>query len=152
LDVVERAVETRVLEETPDGGAVRFAHALIREALYEGTPAARRRGWHRQAGEALAATPSPDPDAVAYHFQRAGDERAVGWLLAASDRAYRAYAWLTAAERVEAALALLEARGADAAERGWLLARLTRLRRYGDQRQALAYAEQAHRLAAEAGD
>ena len=62
---------------------MRFAHALIREALYDG--AAARRGGARctgAAGEALAATPRPDPDAVAYHFQRAGDARAAAWLVA----------------------------------------------------------------------
>src|SRR5205823_5780990 len=47
LAAVERAAEARVVEETPDGGGVRFAHALIREALYEGTPAIRRGRLHR---------------------------------------------------------------------------------------------------------
>ena len=74
---------------------VRFAHALIREALYEGVLAPRRRAWHRRAGEALLATPHPDPDAVAYHFRRAGDPRAVEWLVRAGRaRASGAYAWL----------------------------------------------------------
>ena len=61
---------------------MQFAHALIREALYEGMPAPRRRRLHRAAGEALAAGHDPDPDAVANHFQRAGDERAAAWLVA----------------------------------------------------------------------
>ena len=47
LPLVERAVEARVLDATPDGLAVRFAHALIREALYEGVLPPRRRAWHR---------------------------------------------------------------------------------------------------------
>ena len=53
------------------------------------------------------AAPSPDPDAVAYHFQQAGDARAWEWLVQAADRAQRAYAWLTAAERLQAATDLL---------------------------------------------
>jgi DNA-binding CsgD family transcriptional regulator len=152
LDHIERAGEARLLVETPDGRAVRFAHALFREALYEATPAIRRRAWHRRAGEAMEALPGPDPDAVAYHYRQAGDPRAVGWLVRASNRAYRAYAWLAAAERAEAALALLEQQGGDLAERGWLCARLARLLRMGDQRQALAYAERAAELATESGD
>ncbi len=76
LETVERAVGARLLAESPDGAAIRFAHALIREALYEGTLAARRRRVHRRVGEVLMATASPDPDAVADHLRRAGDPRA----------------------------------------------------------------------------
>jgi predicted ATPase len=36
LDVVERAIEASILLDGADGTAVRFAHALIRETLYEG--------------------------------------------------------------------------------------------------------------------
>ena len=74
------AVAARVLAETPDGQGVRFAHALVREALYEAIPLPRRRALHRRVAEALLATPHPDPDAVADHLQRAGDPRAVEWL------------------------------------------------------------------------
>ena len=41
-------------------------------------PPPRRGAATGAAGEALAAAPAPDPDAVAYHFRRAGDDRAVG--------------------------------------------------------------------------
>ncbi|HEX5506247.1 MAG TPA: BREX system ATP-binding domain-containing protein, partial [Thermomicrobiales bacterium] len=142
----ERALEARLLAETADGAGVRFAHALIREALYEGTLGPRRRALHRRAAEALLAAPDPDPDAVAHHLQRAGDERAVEWLVRAGVRARRAYALQTAAERYEAALALLEARGADPAARGWLLLRLARVRRGSAPREALAALAEAARL------
>ena len=36
LEVVARAVAAHLLEATPDGARVRFVHALIRQALYEG--------------------------------------------------------------------------------------------------------------------
>ena len=72
LDVVERAVEAHLLVETPEGTRARFVHALIREVLYEGVLPSRRRIWHRRVAEALMTTPSPDPDAVAYHFRQAG--------------------------------------------------------------------------------
>ena len=110
LDVAERASEARLVEETRDGQRVRFAHALIREALYEGLAPSRRRGWHRRVGEALLAAAQPDPDAVADHFQRAGDGRAAEWLVRAGDRAQRAWAFETAVERYERAEALLAER------------------------------------------
>ncbi|MFN8514791.1 MAG: AAA family ATPase [Chloroflexia bacterium] len=152
LPHIERAVGARLLTETPDGTAVRFVHALVREALYRGAPAIHRRAWHRRVGEALAVRPAPDPDAVAYHLRQAGDERAVEWLVRASERAQRAYAFSVAADRVEAALALLERRRGDLAERGWLCVQLSRLLRHADQRRALAFAEQGLALAAESGD
>ena len=157
LAVVARATEARLAEEMPDGARVRFVHALVRQALYEGIVPSRRRAWHRAVGEALAAQPtpasgSPDPDVVSHHFRQAGDPRAVEWLVQAGERAQRAYAWLMAAERFEAALALLEQGGAGARERGWLLFRLGRLRRYDDAHAAIAALEGALRLATAAGD
>jgi DNA-binding CsgD family transcriptional regulator len=155
LGPVERATAARLLAEAPDGLRVRFVHALIREALYEGLPPSQRRRVHRQAGEALLAArghPAPDPDAVAYHFQQAGDPRAVEWLIAAGERARLAYAWVSAAARYEAALALLETQGGAAGRRGWLAFRLGALRRYADARRALANTEAAGRLAREADD
>lgn len=147
LALVERAVAAHLLVETATGTAVRFTHVLIREALYEGTLLARRRVWHRRIGEALLASPTPDPDTVAYHVQQAGDARAVAWLLQAAARAQRAYAWLAAAERFEAALALIDRENADARARGWTLLRLARMRRYDDSRAAVRLLEEAVRLA-----
>ena len=153
LDTIERAVDARLLAESPDGQSVRFGHALIREALYDRTLATRRRRTHRRVGEALAAAASqPDPDAVADQFQRAGDGRAAGWLVTAGERAQAAYAWLTAADRYEAALALLERDAASGGERAWLLARLGGLRRYSDAPRAIACLADAERLAEAAGD
>ena len=105
LGTIARAVDTHLLTESPDGTRVRFTHALIREAQYEGMLATRRRVLHRQVGEALATTRHPDPNAVAYHFQQAADARAAEWLVLAGRQAQRAYAWLTAADRYEAASA-----------------------------------------------
>src|SRR5206468_994849 len=68
LDTAERALDARLLAEASGGERVRFAHALIREALYEGIPAIRRRRVHRRAAEALAEGRDPDPDTVGYHF------------------------------------------------------------------------------------
>src|SRR5262249_22013503 len=44
LPTVERAVQAHLLEALGEGSGVRFAHALVREALYEGILPMRRRG------------------------------------------------------------------------------------------------------------
>jgi DNA-binding CsgD family transcriptional regulator len=131
---------------------VRFAHALIREAVYAGITPLRRRQLHRRAAEVLAATHSPDTDTVAYHFQQVGDPRAVPWLIAAGDRAQDAYAWPTAVQRFESALSRLEATEESAGQRGWLLYRIARLVRNTNAQQGIAYLDEASRLAAATGD
>jgi DNA-binding CsgD family transcriptional regulator len=152
LDVVEQAVEAHLLEAAPDGTRVRFVHALTREALYEGVLPPRRRSWHRQVAEALLTSTDPDPDAVSYHLQQAGDPRAWEWLIKAGDRAQRAYAWVTAAERLQAAAALLER--VEDEERTWcrLACRIGYLKRFSDPPGAIAVIEVAERAAARIGD
>jgi DNA-binding CsgD family transcriptional regulator len=150
LGLVEQAAH--VLVETPDGVGVRFEHALVREAVYEGLSPSRRRLLHRRIGETLAAAHSPDPDTVAYHFQQASDARAVAWFVKAGERAHRSYAWLTAALRYEAALAILEREGAPIAERGWLRYRLTWLRWAVDPMENVHTLDEVLRLAEQAGD
>ncbi len=153
LPLVERAVEARVIVAAPDGLTVRFAHALIREALYEGVLPPRRRVWHRQIAEALLAQgTAPDPDAVAYHLSQASDPRAVVWLTRAGERAQRAFAWRTATLRFEAALALLEGDDSALNERGWLRFRLALLRRFANPGAEIASLEEAERLGQATGD
>ena len=152
ISVIEDATTARLIEPTEDGAGFRFVHALMREALYEGINPLRRRLVHRRLGEILAEFPSPDPDAVAYHFRRAGDARAVGWLVQAGEHAEWTSALLTAAERYEAALDLPDARRVDAAEHGWLRLRLATLQRFRKPRESLAHVEVAERLAQERGD
>jgi len=152
LDVVEQGLESRLLVEVGSDERVRFAHALIRETLYEGIPGIRRRRIHRQVGAALAEGRNPDPDTVAYHFQQAGDARAAEWLVKAGERAQLAYAWLTAAVRYDAALALLKGDEEDLAQQGWLRYRIARLRRLSAPRQGIEYLDEALRIADVVGD
>jgi DNA-binding CsgD family transcriptional regulator len=152
LDTVEHAMTAHLADATQDGTGFRFVHALIREALYEGTLPMRRRALHRQVGQALAALPNPDPDAVAYHFQRAGDERAAEWLVRAGERAQHAHAGLTAADRYEVALALMESGTATATTRGWLLYRIAFLLRFSEIPRCLAYLTEASAIAATVDD
>jgi DNA-binding CsgD family transcriptional regulator len=150
LDVTERAEEARLLIGTADGAGVQFAHALIREALYEGLPSVRRRRLHRTVGAVLAEGRHPDPDAIAWHFSQCGDARAVQWLIRAGERAQAALAWPTAVQRYEAALA--DEEGMTVEERGWLLYRIARLLRQTDHARGLRYAQEAEDVAQIAGN
>ncbi|MFL5762017.1 MAG: AAA family ATPase [Thermomicrobiales bacterium] len=152
LQTVDRAVEAHLLEAGDDGSAVGFAHALVREVLYEDILPPRRRVWHRRVAEVTAALPTPDPDAVAYHFGQAGDTRAADWLVRAGERALRTYAWLTAHDRFAAAVGLLESDAGRTGERGWLLYRMGRMLRMGDPARGIGYLEEAERVAHAIGD
>lgn len=149
--LIEQATEAHLTEAWADGDGMRFRHALIRDALYEGMPAPRRRRLHRQVGATLIDTPAADPDMVAYHLQRGGDDRAVAWLVAAGERAQRAFAFPTAVERYEAALAADE-RLLTPTERGWLCYRTARLLRPTSSARALDHVRAAQQIAAALGD
>jgi DNA-binding CsgD family transcriptional regulator len=152
LQTVERAVEVNVLEADDDGVEVRFAHALVREVLYEGILPPRRRVWHRRVAEAAASLSKVDPDAIAYHFAQARDARAADWLVRAGKRALGTYAWLTARDRFAEAAALLEGDAARASERGWLIYRMGRLLRMSDPRRGVEYLVEAERVARSTDD
>ena len=151
FDVVGQGVDAHLLVESLDGEEVRFVHALVREGLYQGMIAKRRRRLHDQVGEALLSTRDPDPDAVAYHFQRAGDVRAGQWLAKAGERARAAHAYVTAVERMQEAVALLD-RPEDAALAGSLCMQIGMMLRISDRARATRYSEEAIRRAEEAND
>jgi DNA-binding CsgD family transcriptional regulator len=142
-DVVRLAREARLLDELPGRTGFRFAHALVREALYDSIPLPRRAAWHRAIGEIVSAQADADPDTAAHHFQEADDERAARWLVQAGDRARRANAIQGAVERYEQALRLLERDPRTALERGWLLCSLADAYRYTNPRLSLDYLDRA---------
>src|SRR5262245_57713151 len=116
-------------------------------------PPRRFAGAPGTAGPARPWRPGPRPTPMRWRItsaRRATTARSNGWC--ARERAVRAYAYMIAADRVEAALTLLDRQGGDPAERGWLCVQLARLLRYVDQRRALAYAEQALALSNESDD
>jgi DNA-binding CsgD family transcriptional regulator/tetratricopeptide (TPR) repeat protein len=151
VGVTERAVEAYLIRATST--SIRFVHALIREALYESIVPPRRQGWHRRVGEALVGQPTPDPDAVAYHFQQANDARAVDWLIEAGERARRTLADLAAIDRFERALALLDlVHEHETPRRAWLLARLAIACNRYDPRQTAAHLAAAAQIAVHLDD
>jgi DNA-binding NarL/FixJ family response regulator len=151
--LIERATEARVFTASADGLTVHFAHALVREALYQRLLPPRRRVIHREIGEALEQQArTPEFDEVAYHFSQAGDPRAVAWLVKAGERAQRSFAYRAAGERFESALALLEKDASAPNERGWLNFRLALLRRFQDPAAGVTRLVAAEQLGRETGD
>ena len=150
-DAIEQGLEAHLLAES-HSGVMRFSHALVREALYQGIVPVRRRAWHNQVGEVLAETGSPDPDAVAHHFEEGGDPRAVEWLYRAAQRATQAYAIRTVVTRVEAMLRLQQAHGVEVVAPETLLIQLSTALQFTDPRAAVGHLDTALALAERAGD
>ena len=96
--------------------------------------------------------PLPDPSLVADHFHRAGDRRAVEWLVRAGSRAQRLYAWTVAVDLYEDALTLLEGDETRLSERGWICFRLGRVLCFRDAPKSHDYLDQAVRLGEMTGD
>jgi DNA-binding CsgD family transcriptional regulator len=149
---LEQAIEAYLLVESEDGTGACFTHALIRDALHSSLVLPQRRRLHRLAAELMIERNQTDPDVLAYHFQQAGDPRAVEWLIRSGDRAQQGYAWLTAAERFEAAQSALELNRANLPEQGWLLYRAGRLRRFTDPQRALSLLTEAERITEQVHD
>jgi DNA-binding winged helix-turn-helix (wHTH) protein len=123
LALLDEACAEHVVQR--GAGGLRFAHALLREALSESIPLAERARLHRRLGEALEAHYRDDLDPqlarLAQHFcagAAAGcAERAVRYARLAGDRAVRLLDHREAAEHYRrglAAEALLEPRDAHA--------------------------------------
>jgi DNA-binding CsgD family transcriptional regulator len=152
IPVIERAVDAQVLTDAPEQTGLRFTHALVREALYEGLVMPRRRALHGRVAEALLASTRVDPDNVAYHLQQAGDERAAEWLIRAGVRARQSAAWFTAADRFLAAATLLEGDEQQARIRGWILFYAGFVLRFSGNPRTFEFLDEAERLAGAAGD
>jgi len=117
MDVLNEAMAERVLDDVPGApGRARFGHALIRDTLYDGLTAARRMQLHREAGEALEAVYSSDPELhlaeLAQHFVAAAPlgvaDKAIEYARRAGDRAAIQLAFEEAARQYAIALTLAD--------------------------------------------
>jgi DNA-binding CsgD family transcriptional regulator len=137
--------------------AYRFTHELVRRALYDRLPAARRAELHLRVAEALERSmPSPQGRALAdlaYHFTAAGPlarEPAIAYSIRAADAASSSLAFEEAASRLRSALDLGIR---NSAERTEVLLRLgSALRHEGRWPEALSAYAQAAETARELGD
>jgi hypothetical protein len=171
LELVEAALAARLVVEDPEGrGGWRFAHDLVREAVYESQSTARRARLHAAYGTALEAVLGPRAGAaaaeLAHHFGRAAAVAAdghdaevlvakgVGYAKLAAEQADARLAYEDAAGHYERALAVLDrARGEAAGLRCELLLGMGDARRCaGDVIGARACLEPAFELASELGE
>src|SRR6266699_1803799 len=131
LEVLRPALGREILVRDPrTAGRYRFAHALIRETIYEELGAAERARLHGRIGEVLEALhemdPTPHLATLAHHFLEAvpagGAEKAITYSTRAARYAEASLAYEDAAVLFERALEVLaEAHPADARERCELL-------------------------------
>ena len=152
IETLKQGRSLHLLREGTSDTSWLFAHALVRQILYEDLMSLQRRDWHRRAAEALVASPNADPDEVAYHFQQAHDPQAIEWLVRAAERAERAYDWNSAVDRFKLLLAQISGDAKQDRLRGWILVHLARLLRSSDAQQGVRYSEDACRIAEHLGD
>jgi DNA-binding SARP family transcriptional activator len=124
VEAIEAAVAAGLVVEYPDEiDHFCFAHALVRQTLYERPVLSRRLRLHLVVGEALEQAPlEVHPGELAHHFflarQVGGAEKAIVYSLEAAEAASEAHAPEEAAEHYRHALAALEiARPTDVAAR-----------------------------------
>src|SRR5580698_9145166 len=114
LDAAEAAVLAGlVIEDDRAAGRYRFAHALVRETIYEDISRARRARLHARVAEALVAVRGAEPEPaaeMAYHCWQAapviGAARALPHLLRAGEQAAAQLAYEAADEQFARALEL----------------------------------------------
>jgi tetratricopeptide (TPR) repeat protein len=114
LDAAEAAVLAGlVIEDDRAAGRYRFAHALVRETIYEDISRARRARLHARVAEALVAVRGGEPEQaaeMAYHCWQAapviGAGRALPHLLRAGEQAAAQLAYEAADEQFARALEL----------------------------------------------
>jgi DNA-binding SARP family transcriptional activator/tetratricopeptide (TPR) repeat protein len=105
LDDAETGVRHQLLVD--DGGAFRFRHALVREALASRVSAGRTAWLHRQVAHVLARRHVADPAEIADHARLGGDlELAASSLRAASARAAERFDHAGAERLLDEALSL----------------------------------------------
>src|SRR5207244_3237671 len=131
LEVLRPALGREILVPDPrTAGRYRFAHALIRETIYEELGAAERARLHGRIGEVLETLhqrdPTPHLATLAHHFLEAvptgGAEKAITYSTRAARYAEASLAYEDAAVLFERALEVLaEAHPADGRERCELL-------------------------------
>lgn len=108
LDRLRPAVPAGLLQLPATGTRVRFAHGLVRDAVYASIPAVRRTELHRAAAlllEPQAVSGDDQAGAVATHWQRAGEPgQAAVWAIRAADSARVAGGYAESARYLQLAL------------------------------------------------
>jgi DNA-binding winged helix-turn-helix (wHTH) protein/predicted ATPase len=118
LEWLEEGIDAKLIAESLDTpGCYQFAHALVRETLYEELSLSRRVALHGSAGAALEdlhlEALEPHLSELAHHFLQAvtggGDpSKALHYALLASERAERLFDWREVISHTGRALSLLD--------------------------------------------
>lgn len=155
LDAAESALLTGFLVEQ-DVSTLRFAHALVRETLYDDITHARRARWHAKVAGIVEKARPDDVEAIAHHLVRAGNRSTASktafYARAAAERAEQRFAPQEAARRWRETVAALD-RDDDAV--AWLEAVMGMVRALavsGDLQQARQYRAEAVTAAESLGD
>jgi oligopeptide transport system substrate-binding protein len=94
------------------GRTFTFVHGLIASTLVAGMAITQRRRLHEQAAAAVESVSPGELEALAYHYDRAGNiAKATHYLLKAGDRARALYAFQEAIQHYRRALLLLREQG-----------------------------------------
>ena len=114
-DIVQEALELAVLTQL-NPRRYRFAHPLIREALYQYPPAAERIRLHRKIGETLEQLHPSGPEAhlaaLAHHFRESSiADKAIDYSFRAGEAAEAVFAYDDALSHLRSALPIAEADG-----------------------------------------
>ena len=168
-DALDEAIAEQLVAASDDEpGAYRFAHVLVREVLYESLAPSDRRGVHARVAEGLEGSasggsaslgPEPPLAAIAHHYLEASTDaddlrRALGWVIAAGDRASAMMAHEEAIRHYDVALSVAERAGlATPIHMNELLVKLAEAHwRAGDMNGAREAGRRALILAKEAGE
>jgi tetratricopeptide (TPR) repeat protein len=151
VGVLSSAAESR--------GSRRFAHALIREAIYQEIDSSARRRLHATIGAAIesryGSELKPHLAALAHHFLEAENpEKAIDYLIRAGDAALAVYAFDGAISHWENTVALLQEHGDDLNRKADLLAKLglTLYQVESYNNKGIVYLEQALSIYERVGD
>jgi predicted ATPase len=108
---LERLAEADILFVEGHGAQAtyRFKHALIQDAAYDSLLKSSRQTLHVRAAEILSQSESPEPEAIAHHFTRAGlNDLAIEWWGKAGDQALRRSAFQEAIAHFGKAIAMAD--------------------------------------------
>ncbi len=111
IEALETAEQAQLIEEVNGSGEVTFSfvHALIPSTLAEGVRTLRRRKLHRRAADAIRSARPENFEAIAYHYEEAGEEAlSLEYYVKAGERAAKAYANPEAERHFLTALDLVE--------------------------------------------
>ena len=154
VDLVSEAVAATIVVSINARGRFRFAHALIRNALYDGLAPSARIRLHGRIAEVLEQQFSFDLDShlaeIAHHFAQAAapgsSDKAIDYSIRAGDAANTVFAYEEAVAHFQAALEMMDKAGASPERRGELMARLGEVAGITDHALGVEYLEGALRL------